>query len=353
VALTARDGTPVAGETDSRLWLSGRGVRERNIMAGFDPDYRDFVDYILRCTHKIWESRGLGLIESHYSPTTTLWTTGGIVTGDRAVIANTAATLAAFPDRALMGEAVVWTGDDSQGWYSSHRILSTQTHLGPSDWGPATGRSALVRTIADCWCVENRIEREWLVRDNLAAVLQLGLDPWAVAAAQGWAPSPEFAGWREAEWQRVMSGHAGPTRGPATEIEAMVADVWQQAWDQRRLDRLAAAYADHVEVHAPGLQRFAGVRALQGFILATLAPMPDARFAIDHVASVPYGAGVDVALRWTLAGTHTGLGLGAATGTRLHLIGCSHARVLNGVIDEEWIVADLLALYRQIEGARS
>ena len=27
-------------------------------MEGFDPQYRDFVDYILKITHQIWEEKG-------------------------------------------------------------------------------------------------------------------------------------------------------------------------------------------------------------------------------------------------------------------------------------------------------
>lgn len=36
-------------------------------MKGFDPIYTDIVDYIVRCTHRIWDERDVGLIYTHYT----------------------------------------------------------------------------------------------------------------------------------------------------------------------------------------------------------------------------------------------------------------------------------------------
>ena len=36
-------------------------------LRGFDPVYTDIVDYIVRCTHRIWDERNPGLIYSHYT----------------------------------------------------------------------------------------------------------------------------------------------------------------------------------------------------------------------------------------------------------------------------------------------
>lgn len=35
-------------------------------LPGFDPQYRDFVDYILKITHQIWEEKGIGVIYDTY-----------------------------------------------------------------------------------------------------------------------------------------------------------------------------------------------------------------------------------------------------------------------------------------------
>ena len=34
---------------------------------GFDACYTDIVDYIVRCTHRIWDERDVGLIYTHYT----------------------------------------------------------------------------------------------------------------------------------------------------------------------------------------------------------------------------------------------------------------------------------------------
>ena len=43
-------------------------------MQGFDEIYTDIVDYIVRCTHRIWDERDVGLIYSHYTHNCVLYT---------------------------------------------------------------------------------------------------------------------------------------------------------------------------------------------------------------------------------------------------------------------------------------
>jgi hypothetical protein len=49
------------------------------------------------------------------------------------------ATLAEFPDRQLLGEDVIWSGTPEEGMLSSHRIISTATHLGDGVYGRGHG----------------------------------------------------------------------------------------------------------------------------------------------------------------------------------------------------------------------
>ena len=44
---------------------------------GFDDIYTDIVDYIVRCTHKIWDERDIGLIYTHYTHNCVLYGTMG------------------------------------------------------------------------------------------------------------------------------------------------------------------------------------------------------------------------------------------------------------------------------------
>lgn len=95
-------------------------------------------------------------------------TPAGINRGNGAGKANTMATLTEFPDRQLFGEDVIWSGDEDARFLSSHRIISTATHIGGA-FGPASGRKLQFRTIADTFCRENRVWDEWLIRDSRAA----------------------------------------------------------------------------------------------------------------------------------------------------------------------------------------
>jgi predicted ester cyclase len=72
--------------------------------------------------------------------------------------------------------------------------------------------------------------------------------------------------------------------------------------------------------------------------------------SVEHVASVPFfDLGIDIAVRWSLAGTHTGPGWhGKATGLPVYLLAISHWRVIDHQIGEEWLVFDELALLRQL-----
>ena len=101
----------------------------------------------------------------------------GIVIGNKKVINATKNTLKEFPDRELLGEDVIWSGNPNDGMLSSHRILSTATHNGIGVFGDATGKKLVYRVIADCHAINNQINDEWLVRDQGAIVRQLGWKP--------------------------------------------------------------------------------------------------------------------------------------------------------------------------------
>ena len=46
-------------------------------MKGFDPEFRDLVDYILVITDRIWEKRNVGLIRRDYAPDVVMHTPMG------------------------------------------------------------------------------------------------------------------------------------------------------------------------------------------------------------------------------------------------------------------------------------
>lgn len=325
-------------------------------LPGFDAVYSDFVDYIIRCTHRIWEEKNLGLIHTHYTPGCVVHTLGGRTVGAEEVVRNTARTLAAFPDRTLFGDHVIWSGDGAGGFYSSHRITSLMTNAGESEFGPATGRRVRVTTIADCAVRENRIYEEWLARDNSFIVRQLGFDPVAIASTQAARPpQPEHEEWRLAEIARVTAYRPAPataTPDPEADPAAFARALFDTVWNGRQFGAVRALYAPNARAEVPGGRGLFGHGEIAGWAVALLAAFPDARLSFDHVCAVPCPTGgVDIAVRWCLAGTHGGDGLyGPPTGRKALILGMTHWDVRGGRIRREWTVFDELAVLRQLVG---
>ncbi|MGH6787664.1 MAG: ester cyclase [Novosphingobium sp.] len=326
----------------------------RQDLPGYEPIYRDFVDYIIRCTHRIWEEKNVGLCRTHYGADCQVHTLSGPTVGAEAVVQNTINALAACPDRRVIGEDVIWSADEDARLYSSHRIMSRATHAGDDALlGAASMRSSGVMTIADCACVENRIVEEWLVRDNLRAVWQVGGDPLAVAAAQAEADrtgDQSRHGWRTAAIARTRGEPdvAIPPDHPSVGPAAMLA----LAFREDNFGAAAEALSSCVELRWPSNRHGYGRGYWIGCLTQLRGSLHDIAWRLDHVAARPLPDNdVAVALRWSLAGHHSGGGAwGQASGRELYILACSHYRVRAGSIVEDATVFDELAILRQIAG---
>ena len=146
-------------------------------MKGFDKKYKNFPDYILKITKQIWEGKDVDSIGEFYTDNIPVRSPFGITYGNKPVIEATYNTLKEFPNRQLLGEDVIWNGNDDKGYHSSHRILSKGTHLGDGFYGKPTGKDIYYRVIADCACKDNQVYDEWIVRDQGAMVRQIGYTP--------------------------------------------------------------------------------------------------------------------------------------------------------------------------------
>jgi predicted ester cyclase len=280
------------------------------------------------------------------------------------VIASTARTLSAFPDRTLTGEAVIWSdaaGYAGDGAYlSSHRITSSATNLGMSELGPATSKRITFTTIADCLCKANLIVEEWLVRDYSHMALQLGFHTRAVARTHAAADKAKGEGravWRQEAMAAIRDLPASkwtdaalpdPHRDPS----AFAHMLFDQLVNQARFGRVREAYSPAAHWHGPGGRRLFGWGEITGWFTALIGSFGNARLVVDHVACVDAGEGRhDIAVRWHLTGSHDGGALyGAATGEACFILAVTHWRVQAGVIVEEVTVFDEVALMRQMEG---
>ncbi|HBK90384.1 MAG TPA: hypothetical protein DDZ68_01800 [Parvularcula sp.] len=356
--------TPITtvATTDIADLLNPSPLGRRMPMAGFDEEFVDIADYIIRITDRIWHEKKIDLCLRYYSEDSVIHTLTGDIVGAKTVEANTHATLKAFPDRTLDGDNVIWSGDDREGYYSSHLITSRMTNLGASDFGPATGKRVRIRTIADCLCLKNKIIEEWLVRDNAALVLQLGFDLTKTARSQASADRDgsrnliaALAQWRDdcgRDAARPISGSAlpSPEREPAAFAEAVFGSIW----NGRRVELLPAAFDFRVGAHLTAGRDLYGTVEYREYIEQVVTAIPDLKVRVDHVADIPYLADArDIAVRWSLSGTHQGDGaFGPASGAPIYIMGVTHWRVVNGRIREEWTVFDELAVLRQIETQR-
>ncbi|MDX2288182.1 MAG: hypothetical protein NW217_05105, partial [Hyphomicrobiaceae bacterium] len=284
----------------------------RQDLPGYDDVYSDFVDYIIRCTHRIWEQKNVGLCRTHYSKDCAIHTLAGPVKGVEAVVQNTLTTLSATPDRLLIGEDVIWSADGDGHLYSSHRIVSRSTHMGDD---PMLGRGTMVSngvmTIADCLCKENRIVEEWLVRDNLRGVLQVGADSWSLATAQATA---DQAGDRSRhDWRgtwiaatREQPDIVIPEGHPAAAPAAMLA----KAWRDDLYGDAATALSPAAEIRWPTNRHGWGRGYWVGCLTQIRGVLHDVAYRLEHIAARPLpGGDTAVALRWAVAGMHRGNGL--------------------------------------------
>lgn len=336
-------------------------------MQGFDAEFTDIVDYILRITYRIWEGKQVGLCHDYYSDDCPIYTLAGVFYGAEVVTQNTVSTLAAFPDRTLHADNIIWGGNDQQGFYSSHLISSHMTNLGESEFGPATGKAADIQVIAHCVVKDNKVIEEWLVRDNLSLAEQLGFDPHEIA--KQWASKPlsdnnPFVSWRQSEIDRVLTQTSlARSDSPADaqqDPEAFIRHALQNIWNARMLGDAFQFYAPEAQLKGLANRQLQGPEAIISLYTGILGALPDARCSVDYVCSIPYTdekaglSGIDIAARWTLAGTHTGRALyGEPCGEKILIIGESHYRVIDNKVVEETTIFDELAILTQIYRARA
>ncbi len=317
-------------------------------MKGFDPKFKDFPDYIIGITKEIWEDRGIATLHHYYSPDIVVRSPGSVVVGNQGVIAATMATLAEFPDRTLLGEDVIWSGTPEEGMLSSHRLLSTATHLGDGVYGKATGKKLVYRILADCHAINNQINDEWLIRDQSAIVQQMGWDPKEYArdliaregghdaCIQPYTPANDQPGPYEGygndnEWgqkyadilTRIMNADMG---------------VIEEEYDRAVLSE----YPGGTTGHSWG--------PVDRFWIGLRASFPNAEFKIHHQIGrddpmMPPRA----AIRWTLHGKHDGWGVfGVPTGTEVFVLGISQAEFGPWGLRKEYTLFDETSIWKQI-----
>ena len=319
-------------------------------MQGFAAEFKNLDDYIRVITDRIWEGRQIESIRDYYSDPCGVITPSGASTDVQAVIDGTKATLAQFPDRRLLAEDVIEAGDAQAGFLSSHRIISTMTHLGDGNFGQATGKKIHVRTVADCVCKDNRIVHEWLVRDQGAIAVAIGKTPQALArewlAVRSSPLLPLLLPAAPVWWRNPISNEP-VAKNYAGRVGHMLTGV---GFDEALYDEAACSLGPVNSIHY-------GRAEIKNFYANYASTVGAATFEIDSLvfmsASSIAGRAPRAALRWRLKGLHVGQGkFGVSQGKPLDILGINHAEFVkvNGQwqVHREWVLIDEVAVWMQV-----
>ncbi len=326
-------------------------------MKGFDAEFTDLDHYIRVITERIWEGRRIDDIGLYYSDPCVVETAMSVSTSLADVITGTRATLAMFPDRRLLAEDVIQSGDAEGGFLSSHRIISPMTHLGDGNFGPATGRKIHARTIADCVCKNNRIVHEWLVRDHAAIALQIGTTPQALAQ----------------QWLNQRGGWSKPVAGPAPAgyVSHISADPLAVRYAKTLAhiaggakhgeghgeESVASLYDDAAQQIGPGELTCYGHAEIADFWYSVFGALQVEKFDIEHLAiqrdMQQTGRNDRIALRFRAKTVHSPspdciVRYGNSSKRRVEVLGIVHAEFVGERVIREWVLIDDVAIWMQI-----
>ena len=318
-------------------------------MKGFGSQFKDLPDYILKITYQIWESRDVESIMEYYAENIPVRSPSGVTYGPEAVVRATKATLNEFPDRQLLGEDVIWIGDENSGYLSSHRILTKATHMKDGVYGKASGKKLTYRVIADCACKNNQVYDEWLVRDQGAIVRQLGIDPKEYAANlienEG---GPDKAVTPYDQHTPFKSTYIAPILNNFNSGNNY-AEILKSIMDDSK-QNIEKDYDRAVQQFQPGGLIKNGSEEVGRFWFNLRTAFPDSIFNVEHISFIEEkDQPKKAAIRWSLVGPHNGNGIfGSPTGANVYFMGINHAEFGPRGIKNEWILFDETMIWKQI-----
>ena len=318
-------------------------------MKGFDNKFTDLTDYILKITYQIWEEKDVESIRDYYAKDIPVRSPSGVIYGPESVVEATYATLKEFPDRQLLGEDVIWIGNEDEGYLSSHRILSRATHQNDGIYGKATRKKLVYRAIADCACKNNQVYDEWLVRDQGAIVKQLGIDPKKYAAnliaSEGGADNAIVPYNEDTPFK---SKYVAPTL-PYTNSGKDYAEILEGIMDNTK-KTIENNYDRAIKQFQPGGIIGYGRDEVTSFWIMLRTAFPNASFNVEHISyTEEKEQPKKAAIRWSLIGKHDGQGnFGVPSGTNIYIMGINHVEFGSRGIKNEWILFDETMIWKQI-----
>lgn len=353
---------PVDHNVSLKNYTSGRTTRipkdlgPAQSLQGFDPTYRNIIDYIVRITYRIWETndREVEYIGECYSLDSQVFDDYGLQLGNQKIIVDTHHTTSAFPDIILDAEEVIWAGNDQIGFHTSHLTRISGTNTGSSRYGNATGKTVNFLVLANCVALQNDIFLEHVLYNTSAMLQQLGIDPWEESARLVKNPP---AGWPRSQknWDQLRSAtspaipisQAEPITG--FDPDTFTREIHDNIWNGNQ-SAIINSYAENLLFEGATERIFSGRTAYRQYVNELRSVFPDLQLQVDEVYWM--GNELDgwlISTRWSAEGTHLGNGIyRSPSGRTCQMWGITQWQVLNGIVQKEWQLFNELDLMMQI-----
>ena len=326
-------------------------------MKGFEVQYKNIIDYIVRITYHIWEDKNIGYIYDTYSNDCRVWDEFGLQSGSEKIVADTVHTNNAFPDIRLFADEVIWAGDDNASFHTSHRTIITGTNTGYSKFSEPTGKPVRLFCIANCVAKNNEIYYENVVYDTAALIKQLGLNVNQVAKdiANKGEIGPFAPDFKNSKPKR-KTGKAKPISFEIPEkvsnVREFVHSIFNTIWNRRNFSAIDHVYSDNIVFEGSTGRLFKGKKQLRSFIISIIASFPDLALSIEDI----YWMGNEqdgylVSIRWGAIGAHKGNGYyGAPTDKECYIWGITQWQIENNKIIKEWTAFNEFGILMQLLG---
>ena len=328
-------------------------------MKGFETQYKNIIDYIVRITYRIWEEKDIGYINDTYSYDCRVWDEFGLQSGSEKIVADTVHTNNAFPDIRLFADEVIWAGDEDASFHTSHRTIITGTNTGYSKFSKPTGKSVRLFCIANCVAKNNEIYYENVVYDTAALIKQLGLNVNQVAKeiANKGNIGPFAPDFKNSKPKRITS-QSKPISFEIPEkisnIREFAYAVFNTIWNRRNFSAIDNVYSDDIVFEGSTERKFKGKKQLRSFIISMIASFPNLALSVEDI----YWMGNEqdgylVSVRWGAIGTHKGNGsYGPPTNKECYIWGITQWQIENNKIIKEWTAFNEFGILMQLLGAK-
>ena len=320
--------------------------KQNETFTDFSLDQNEIEDFIYRITEEIWENKKVENIRSYYAPDVIV-RSPSITTYDcDTVVQATYKTLEQFPDRELIGEDVISFGSIKNTYLSSHRILSTGTHLGDGFYGKATGKKVIYRVIADCLVVDNQIIEEWIIRDEASILKQLGYEV------------------RDFVEQRILDGTFKKNDIKFTKnafVKKNIMNDCHNIYGKKYKDTFASLVLNKFSKEKKVYERSAQLYWVGGETVSTIEKIHETwdlflssfkilKCEISNTISLNQNnMRPRAALRWRLICSHDFNGIyGKPTNKEIEIHGISHSEFGKNGIVREYVLMDEISIWKQI-----